>query len=58
MRLKQISKRRWIARMRQGLWIPRLALEMHDIAAPEGYTFIWHPEFDFLKIVPIGEGDA
>lgn len=52
MRLKQISKRRWKARMEQGLWIPVMVIEMHSLTAPEGYKLIWHPVENFVKKVP------
>jgi hypothetical protein len=58
MRLKQVSKRQWKARMMLGRWIPAMVLEKFDLQAPEGFTFIWHPVEDFLKIVPIGDDDA
>ena len=53
MRLKQVSKRRWQARLAQGLWIPRMVIEAHSLTAPEGYKLVWHPEEDFVKKVPV-----
>ena len=52
MRLKQVSKRRWTARLMKGLWIPRQVIEGHSLTAPEGYKLVWHPEEDFIKIQP------
>ena len=52
MRLKQVSKRRWQARLAQGLWIPRMVIEAHSLTAPEGYKLIWHHTEDFLMQVP------
>ena len=53
MRLKQVSKRRWKARLRQGRWVPRMVVEIHSLTAPEGMKLVWHPEEDFLKMVPV-----
>jgi len=52
MRLKQVSKRRWQARLMQGRWIPRMVIEAHFMTAPEGMKLVWHPEEDFIKIQP------
>jgi len=52
MRLKQISKRRWKARMRKGLWIPRQVIERWSLTAPEGMKLVWHDTEDFLAITP------
>ena len=52
MRIKPISKRRWKARLMQGLWIPRLAIEGHSLTAPEGYKLVWHWKEDFISIAP------
>ena len=49
MRLKQSSKRRWKARLKQGRWIPRMVIEAHSLTAPEGDKLVWHPEEDFIK---------
>ena len=54
MPLKPISKRRWKARLKRGLWIPRLVIEGHSLTAPEGYKLVWHPSDDFVKIWPAG----
>ena len=50
MRLKQVSKRRWKARLKQGRWIPRMVIEAHSLTAPEGDKLVWHPEEDFIKV--------
>lgn len=50
MRLKQPSKRRWKARLKQGRWIPRMVIEAHSLTAPEGDKLVWHPEEDFIKV--------
>lgn len=50
MRRKQVSKRRWRARMMRGLWMPRLAVEGHSLSPPDGFVFVWHPTEDFLRI--------
>ena len=55
MRLKQVSKRHWKARMMRGLWIPRMVIEGFNLEAPDGYTFVWHPDEDFLKLEPGGK---
>lgn len=52
MRLKQVSKRRWQARLTQGRWIPRMVIERWSMTPPEGYKFIWHHTEDFLMQVP------
>ena len=52
MRLKQVSKRRWKARLRQGRWVPRMVVEIHSLTAPEGMKLVWHPEEDFIRIMP------
>ena len=49
-RLKQVSKRRWKARLMRGLWIPRLVIEGHSLTAPEGCKLVWHWEEDFIKV--------
>lgn len=54
MRLKPISKRRWRARMMRGLWIPRMVVERLSLTAPEGWKLSWHPDEDFLRIMPEG----
>jgi hypothetical protein len=53
MRLKPISKRRWKARLMQGLWIPRMVVDRLSLTAPEGYKLIWHHTEDFLMLVPL-----
>ncbi len=50
MPLKPISKRRWKARLMQGLWIPRMVIEAHSLTAPEGCKLVWHPTEDFIKV--------
>ena len=52
MRVKQVSKRHWKARLMRGLWIPRMVIERWSLTAPEGMKLVWHPEEDFIKIVP------
>lgn len=52
MRLKQVSKRRWQARLAQGRWIPRMVIERWSMTPPEGYKLIWHHTEDFLMQVP------
>jgi hypothetical protein len=52
MRPKNVSKRRWKARMMQGLWIPRMVVDRLSLTAPEGYTMVRHPEEDFLMVMP------
>ena len=51
MPLKPISKRRWKARLKRGLWIPRLVIEAHSLTAPEGCMLVWHETEDFLGIL-------
>jgi hypothetical protein len=53
MRLKQVSKRRWKARMMKGLWIPCMVIEDYSLTAPEGYKLVWHPTENFVKKVPV-----
>ena len=51
MRLKQVSKRRWQARLTQGRWIPRMVVERWSLTAPEGYKLVWHHTEDFIRQV-------
>ena len=55
MKLKQVSKRHWKARMMRGLWIPRMVIEAYSMTAPEGYKLVWHPDEDFLKLALVNE---
>jgi len=50
MRFKQLSKRRWKARLMKGLWIPRQVIERWSLTAPKGDKLVWHPEEDFIKV--------
>lgn len=50
MRHKQISKRRWKTRLKRGLWIPRVVVEIYSLTAPEGLALVWHPEEDFIGL--------
>jgi hypothetical protein len=52
MRLKQVSKRRWKARLLLGLWIPRQVIERWSLTAPKGDKLVWHPGEDFVTIWP------
>ena len=53
MRLKQVSKRRWKARMMRGLWIPIMVVEGYSMTAPNGYKLVCHPVEEFVKIWPL-----
>ena len=50
MRIKAASKRRWKARLRLRMWIPRIVIERWSLTAPEGYKLVWHPSEDFIKV--------
>ena len=50
MPLKRISKRRWKARLKRGMWIPRMVVERLSLTAPEGDRLVWHPTEDFIKV--------
>jgi len=52
MRFKSVSKRHWKARLRRGLWIPRLVIERWSLTAPEGCKLVWHHTEDFLRVIP------
>lgn len=51
MRLKQVSKRRWQARLAQGRWIPRMVIERWSMTPPEGMKLVWHHTEDFIRQV-------
>ena len=54
MRRKNISKRRWRARLMQGLWIPGMVIHAYGFVVPDGYAAEAHPELDFYRIVKCG----
>lgn len=53
MRKKNISKRRWKARLLMGKWIPGMVMHHYRFDAPDGYLAIVHAELDFYRIIPI-----
>jgi len=53
MRKKNISKRRWKARLMMGKWIPGMVMNHYKFDVPDGYFFIVHTELDFYRIILI-----
>jgi hypothetical protein len=53
MRKKNISKRRWKARLRLGRWIPGMVIHHYGFDVSFGAVIVNHPEMDFYKIAPL-----
>jgi len=52
MRKKNISKRRWKARLLLGKWIPGMVIYHYGFDQMYGNALVNHPEMDFYKIAP------
>ena len=55
---KNISKRRWRARLMNGLWIPGMVVYHYQFMAPAGYIMDGHPTMDFYRLVPMALVDG
>jgi len=53
MRKKNISKRRWKARMMLGKWIPGMVIHAYGFDALYSEWLVQHPEMDFYRIAPL-----
>ena len=53
MRKKNISKRRWKARLLLGRWIPGMVIHHYGFDIAFGAVIVNHPEMDFYKIAPL-----
>lgn len=52
MRKKNISKRRWKARLLMGKWIPGMVIYHYDFGRIYNDALVQHPEMDFYRIAP------
>ena len=50
---KNISKRRWKARLMNGKWIPIMVIQAYQLSVPDGYLAVEHPEADFFRIFSV-----
>jgi hypothetical protein len=53
MRKKNISKRRWKARLLIGKWIPGMVVYHYGFDRIYSEALVQHPEMDFYRIAPI-----
>lgn len=53
MRKKNISKRRWRARLLMGKWIPGMIIYHYGFDALYAGWLVQHPEMDFYRIAPL-----
>ena len=53
MRKKNISKRRWKARLLIGKWIPGMVIYHYGFDRIYSEALVHHPEMDFYRIAPI-----
>jgi hypothetical protein len=50
---KNISKRRWKARLMNGKWIPIMVIQAYHFSVPDGYLAVEHPDADFFRIFSV-----
>ena len=55
MRKKNISKRRWKARLMMGKWIPGMVIHHYQFDVPDGYVAVSWPDMDFIRIMPMSK---
>jgi hypothetical protein len=53
-RRKNLSKRRWKARLMLGLWIPGMVVHAYGFQPPEGDVWEPHHDLDFGRLVKCG----
>jgi hypothetical protein len=52
MRKKNISKRRWKARLLMGKWIPAMVIYHYGFDKLYKDSLVYHPEMRFYRITP------